>query len=402
MAGTIVSQRHTEESWSESDEIDLARYFGVLRRRWLEIVLVTVGVVVLTASGVLLYRQMTPPVYEANATAAIVRTSTDVRFDERFTTSSDQPGNLDVNSRRTALVALVKSGSIAQQVIDELGDQLPLKLQSPAKLLDAVTAEMATAAGRAGPERPDPDQRTGRVAGAGGSHRQRLGQGLRAAGQQHLWPGARRHARLGRGAVGRGTGCLRQSASQPRVLPRHQPARRAHTPVRATAIRSTILQQGKVNALNAYMEQPGRLLRQHRADVRCCPGGQPDSRLQQGAGGPAGARRRLPRRLQRRPGRHLHPAERPPAAPSCACTTTSGCAPTACSTAARTLQEQVADSASGNTLAGSALALQVLNLQMVNAAATTPPQASTDYLTPGQPQPQQQRTSSRLSQVNSR
>ena len=81
---------------------------------------------------------MTPPVYEANATAAIVRTSTDVRFDERFTTSSDQPAMLDVNSRRTALVALVKSGSIAQQVIDELGDQLPLELQNPAKLLNAV------------------------------------------------------------------------------------------------------------------------------------------------------------------------------------------------------------------------------------------------------------------------
>ena len=38
-----------ENTWpdSGSDEIDLTRYFGVLRRRWLEIVLVTVGVVVL-------------------------------------------------------------------------------------------------------------------------------------------------------------------------------------------------------------------------------------------------------------------------------------------------------------------------------------------------------------------
>ena len=149
MAGTIVSQRQAEESLSNTDEIDLTRYLGVLRRRWLQIVLVTVGVIVLAAIGVLLYRQMTPPVYEANATAAIVRTSTDVRFDERFTTSSDQP-NLDVNSRRAALLALVKSGSIAQQVIAELGGQLPLRLQSPARLLDAVTAEMATAAGRAG------------------------------------------------------------------------------------------------------------------------------------------------------------------------------------------------------------------------------------------------------------
>jgi hypothetical protein len=66
--------------------------------------------------------------------------------------------------------------------------------------------------------------------------------------------------------------------------------------------------------------------------------------------------------------------------------------------AARTLQQQVADSAgntSGSTnLAASALALQMLNLQMVNAAAAAPPQPSTSYLNPGQlldPTSQEQR-----------
>ena len=131
MSVDSASEQARAGQFSESDEIDLTRYVGVLRRRWRQIVMVTVGVIVFAAIGVLLYRQLTPPVYEANATAAIIRTSTDVRFDERFTTSSDQPNNMDVNSRRTALVALVKSGSIAQQVIDELGDQLPLRLQSP-------------------------------------------------------------------------------------------------------------------------------------------------------------------------------------------------------------------------------------------------------------------------------
>ena len=92
---------------------------------------------------------MTPPVYESTATAAIVRTSTDVRFDERFTTSSDQP-NLDVNSRRAALIGLVQSGSIAQQVIDELGDQLPSELRDPAVLLKTVSGGMATVGSRAG------------------------------------------------------------------------------------------------------------------------------------------------------------------------------------------------------------------------------------------------------------
>ncbi len=61
MAGTIVPQRQADESWSESDEIDLTRYLGVLRRRWLQIVLVTVGAVVLMAVAVLVYRQLTAP-----------------------------------------------------------------------------------------------------------------------------------------------------------------------------------------------------------------------------------------------------------------------------------------------------------------------------------------------------
>lgn len=132
--------------WENADEIDLTRYFAALARRWREILLVMLAVIVATATAVLIYRAITPPVYEATATAAIVRISTDVRFDERYTTSSAQP-NLDVNSRRTALIALVHNGAIAQQVIAELGDALPSSLQNPADLLEVVEGEMATANG---------------------------------------------------------------------------------------------------------------------------------------------------------------------------------------------------------------------------------------------------------------
>lgn len=135
-------------SWEDADDIDLTRYIAVVRRRWLEIILITMAVIVLTGVSVWLYRKVTPPVYEATATAAIVRTLTDVRFDDRFTTSSDQP-NLDVNSRRAALVAMVQSGTLAEQVIVELGDQLPVELREPAALLNAVRGGMATANGRA-------------------------------------------------------------------------------------------------------------------------------------------------------------------------------------------------------------------------------------------------------------
>lgn len=139
-------QEHPAGQWENAEEIDLARYVGALASRWLEILLVTLTVMLLTAAGVLAYRAFTPPIYEATATVAIVRTLTDVRFDARFTTSAEEE-NLDVNSRRMALIALVDSGDLAQQVIDELGDALPPKLRDPVELLDAVEGEMAQVAG---------------------------------------------------------------------------------------------------------------------------------------------------------------------------------------------------------------------------------------------------------------
>jgi len=149
MAIHSAQEQPTGTAWETGDEIDLTRYISAMWQRWPEILLTTAAVILLTAGAVWAYRTLMPPVYEATATAAIVRVSTDVRFDERFTTSSEEQ-NLDVDSRRTALIALVKSGSIAQQVIDELGDVLPEDLRDPAALLENVEGEMATADGRSG------------------------------------------------------------------------------------------------------------------------------------------------------------------------------------------------------------------------------------------------------------
>lgn len=146
MALHSTQERSDSAQWVAEDEIDLSRYFLALQRRWLEIVLVTAATVAITALGVWIYRSATPPVFEAVATAAIVRTTTDVVLDQRFTTTSaaEEPG-LDANSRRVALIALVDNGTIAQQVIQELGETLPPKLRDPAELLDAVEGEMGMA-----------------------------------------------------------------------------------------------------------------------------------------------------------------------------------------------------------------------------------------------------------------
>ena len=387
MAGTIASQRHTEESFSESDEIDLTRYLGVLRRRWRQIVMVTVGVIVFTAIGVLLYRQLTPPVYEANATAAIIRTSTDVRFDERFTTSSDQPNNMDVNSRRTALVALVKSGSIAQQVIDELGDQLPLRLQSPARLLDTVTAETATASGRVGTS----DLIQINV---------KAGSPELAAAIANSW--AKAYVQQVNSIYGQVPDDMLGSVEAQLV-----DAQAAYDKAQAnlesflatsqldalirlagtTGNTLTILQQGKVNALNAYMDS---LVSSYGSIVQTYVTAQADNQTLAFSKEQEGQRARVATYLDAYNAAQVDTfaQQNDRYRSELRMYYDQLLRTNSLLTAARTLQNQVANSTGGDTLASSALALQVLNLQMVNAAATTPPQTGTDYLTPGQPQPQ--------------
>ncbi|MCO5214525.1 MAG: hypothetical protein M9936_32925, partial [Caldilinea sp.] len=88
--------------------------------------------------------------YEAGANVAIVRTQTDVNFDDRFTTSSDSNRTQDVTSRRAALVGLAKSGTIAEAVIADLGDQLDERQRDPARLLRRIDASLSTQNGRTG------------------------------------------------------------------------------------------------------------------------------------------------------------------------------------------------------------------------------------------------------------
>ncbi|PJF45568.1 MAG: hypothetical protein CUN48_18220, partial [Candidatus Thermofonsia Clade 3 bacterium] len=126
------------------DEIDLRKYIDVLIKRWREIVFFTLLVVAASVLGVLAYRLLQPPVYEARASVAIVRTQTEANFDDRFTTSSGAPSAGDVNSRRSALLGLVYSGSIAERVVADLHDQLNERQRDPAYLLRRINAELAT------------------------------------------------------------------------------------------------------------------------------------------------------------------------------------------------------------------------------------------------------------------
>ena len=120
-----TSQHQTPtDAWEADDEIDLRKYLDILVKRWREIVIVTLAVVLLAVAAVLTLRFVETPMYEADSNVAIVRTQTQVTFDDRFTTSSDQMTNADITSRRAALLGLVYNGAIAERVIAELGDLL--------------------------------------------------------------------------------------------------------------------------------------------------------------------------------------------------------------------------------------------------------------------------------------
>lgn len=138
----------TANTATATNDIYLDHYVRILMRRKVEIAGVMVAAIAIAVVGILIYRLMTPPEYEATATATIMRTFTNVQFDSRFTTSSEsvttESSSNSVDSRRAALVALAKSSSIAQQVIDQLGDALPLDLQNASDLLKSVDTEMAT------------------------------------------------------------------------------------------------------------------------------------------------------------------------------------------------------------------------------------------------------------------
>lgn len=148
MSGQTSENPTSSEAWAVDDEIDLRKYLDTLMRRWREIVIITIAIVVLAAAAVLTLRFVQAPMYESTATVAIVRTQTQVNLDERFTTSSGEVSNADANSRRSALLGLVSNGAIAERVIAELSDTLDEKEQEPATLLRRIDAELSSPGGR--------------------------------------------------------------------------------------------------------------------------------------------------------------------------------------------------------------------------------------------------------------
>ena len=106
------------------EEIDLREYINVIVRRWKWIAGITL-VAVITAAVVSFL--ILPPIYEAKAGVVIVKSKSEVTFEPKYRTLTEEElgsVGIDVNARRKALEALVRSSSVALEVIDKLGSSL--------------------------------------------------------------------------------------------------------------------------------------------------------------------------------------------------------------------------------------------------------------------------------------
>jgi len=116
------------------EEIDLREYINVIVRRWKWILGITL-VAVITAAVVSFL--LLAPVYEAKAGVVIVKSRSEIAFEPKYRTLTEE----DVASRRKALETLIRSSSVAAEVIAKLGSTLEPEEREVEALLDIVETE---------------------------------------------------------------------------------------------------------------------------------------------------------------------------------------------------------------------------------------------------------------------
>ena len=122
------------------EEIDLREYMDVIVKRW-KLVLGIPFLAVLVAALVSL---LLPPVYEAKAGVLIVKSKSEITFEPKYRTLTEEDlarAGLDIKARRQALEALVKSSSVAAEVIAKVGSILEPEERDVSALLEMVETE---------------------------------------------------------------------------------------------------------------------------------------------------------------------------------------------------------------------------------------------------------------------
>ena len=146
-----MNETGTEASFDrEWEDVSLGRYVRVLVAWWREIGLGTVLAAV-GSGALILVIQVILPKYETSSDVAIVRMTSSVALDKKFSTgaTSDDAKRLRMRAvesmaKRAALLGLVKSGNVAQAVSERLREQLDEKEAHAARLIEEIGAELVT------------------------------------------------------------------------------------------------------------------------------------------------------------------------------------------------------------------------------------------------------------------
>jgi capsular polysaccharide biosynthesis protein len=131
----------------EPDEIDLRAYLQTGADHWLAVVLIVVLTVAVALLATYFWTRLQSPVFTASTDVAIVRSSSDLRFDERFTTEAGQVLPSNFAAQRNALVSLASSAGLSSEVSEALARQFPDEENSPESIAESIEAELVTAPG---------------------------------------------------------------------------------------------------------------------------------------------------------------------------------------------------------------------------------------------------------------
>lgn len=133
------------------DIVPATNYVLVLIAWWREMVLGTFLVAI--GCGVLMLAVQTLfPRYEASSYATILRVTSNVAIDKKFSTGATADGQASWRrrtsqgrtARRAGLVGLVRNGDVARAVAERLSGKLDEKNVAAARLLETIDAELAT------------------------------------------------------------------------------------------------------------------------------------------------------------------------------------------------------------------------------------------------------------------
>ncbi|MGQ9677586.1 MAG: hypothetical protein ACUVX1_18145, partial [Chloroflexota bacterium] len=123
------------------DELDIRRYVGILAKRWATVRDAVILATLAALAFLAIPGSSSPTTYEALARLTVAKSMMQVTLDNSIKTLSPEPVAATQPSsanRRNTLAALVKSPSIAEDVVQKLGYRLPPALRTSDALLGIV------------------------------------------------------------------------------------------------------------------------------------------------------------------------------------------------------------------------------------------------------------------------